>query len=687
MADIAAGRGRAPKAFMTKQAIDSAAVWRSRGKEGAPAGLVRTSPAKASLSLPGFIEPQLASLAEKPPTGADWVHEIKFDGYRMQLRSEAGTASLRTRKGLDWSDRFPEIAAAAAKLADGLIDGEVVALDSTGAPDFAALQAAIMEGKSRDLVFFAFDQLFAGQKDLRALPLSERKARLNTTLADAPPNLRYVDHFVVAGDAVLQSACRMHLEGVVSKRIDAPYESGRSQSWIKSKCRAGHEVVIGGYTTTNGAFRSLIAGVNRGGRLAPVGRIGTGFGRETVERLLPKLKALETDTSPFSGPTPNKGARPWGARNLGEVHWLRPELVAEIEYAGFTADGLLRQAAFKALRDDKPAAEVEAESPTSATHALKQPSKLVRATGPTGVMGVSISHPSKALWPDAGDEPPVTKLDLARYYEAVGPWLIPHIRGRPCSIVRFPDGIEVPDGIEGKERFFQRHTGKGQSALINEATVSGDCKPYLQFDRVEALIAAAQVAAVELHPWNCLPFEPENPGRLVFDLDPAPDVAFDAVILAAREVRDRLKALGLVSFCKTTGGKGLHVVTPVKADGVDWAAAKAFAREVCKRMAADAPDRYLITMSKAAREGRIFLDYLRNDRMATAVAPLSPRGRPGAPVSMPLTWAQVKAGLDPSKFTVRSVPQMLKGLTAWSDYDEGERSLAEAARRLAKTPT
>jgi bifunctional non-homologous end joining protein LigD len=660
MAEIAAGEGRAPTPFMTAKSVKPDAVWRTRDRGGALAG------------LPDFIEPQLATSADKPPTGAEWVHEIKFDGYRMQLRIQGGRASLKTRKGLDWSDRFPEITAAGAKLADGLIDGEVVALDSTGAPDFAALQAALTEGKTRDLVFFAFDQLFAGGDDLRSLPLSDRKARLKDSLAKAPPNLRYVDHFVVAGEAVLQSACRMHLEGIVSKRIEAPYESGRTTTWVKSKCRAGHEVVIGGYTTTNGAFRSLIAGVNRDGQLTAVGRVGTGFGRETVARLLPKLKALETDASPFAE-APKTGAGRWGARNLGDVHWLRPELVAEIEYAGFTADGLLRQAAFKGLREDKPAAEVEAEPPAAASHALKQPAA---ARGPAVVMGVSISHPDKALWPDGGDGRPVTKLDLARYFEAVGEALIPHIRGRPCSIVR------VPDGIEAKERFFQRHTGKGQSALIGEVKVFGDRNPYLQFDKPEALIAAAQTAAVELHPWNCEPFQPEQPGRLVFDLDPAPDVAFEAVIVAAREVRDRLAALGLVSFCKTTGGKGLHVVTPVKGDGVDWSAAKAFAREVCKRMAADSPDRYLITMAKAARGGRIFLDYLRNDRMATAVAPFSPRGRACAPVSMPLTWGQVKAGLDPARFTVRTVPGLLKGLKAWSDYGEGARPLVEAIERL-----
>jgi bifunctional non-homologous end joining protein LigD len=683
MIEIAHGKGRAAKPFMTAKGADAGAIWQSNRDDDAPAGLIEPAQAKSPTAktktvtrLPDFIEPQLAKALEKPPSGSGWAHEIKFDGYRMQLRTVDGKASLLTRKGLDWSSKFPEIVAAGAGLGDGVIDGEVVALDHTGAPDFAALQAAISDAKTKDLVFFVFDQMFAGKEDLRARPLSERKARLQANVEDAPGNIRYVDHFITAGDAVLLSACRMDLEGIVSKRLNAPYHSGRSESWGKSKCRQGHEVVIGGWTTTGEAFRSLIAGVNRDGELVHVGRIGTGFGRDVVSRIMPRLKALETDANPFKG----KGA----PKKAAGVHWVRPELVAEIQYAGFTGDGSIRQASFKGLREDKPATEVEAETPApAATTELAEPAPTIRTKtvtprGSVPVMGVTISHADKPLWPDAGDGKPITKLELAQYYAAVGDWMLPHLKGRPCSMIR------MPDGINGAQNFFQRHSAKGQSSLITEVEVWGDRKPYIQFDRVEALVAAAQTGALELHPWNSEPFLPEQLGRLVFDLDPAPDVAFEVVIESAREIRDRLETLGLVSFCKTTGGKGLHVVTPLKAKGIDWAVAKAFARDVCKVMAADAPDRYLINMAKKARTGRIFLDYLRNDRMATAVAPLSPRGRPGAPVSMPLTWTQVKKGLDPMTYTVRTVPALLKTLNAWEHYRDGERPLANAIKRLGK---
>ncbi len=682
MTEIANGKGKAASPFMTAKGAAAGSVWQSNRDDSAPAGLIvpvkaTSSKVKTVATLPAFIEPQLAKSLEKPPAGAGWAHEIKFDGYRMQLRTVGGKATLRSRKGLDWSAKFPEIVASGASLSDGIIDGEVIALDHTGAPSFSALQAAISEAKTKDLVFFVFDQMFAGKEDLRPLPLTERKARLESSIEGAAANIRYVDHFITAGDAVLLSACRMDLEGIISKRLDAPYQSGRSENWGKSKCRAGHEVVIGGWTTTGDAFRSLIAGVNRDGELVHVGRIGTGFGRDTVSRILPRLKALETDVSPFKGKTAPKKA-------VG-VHWVRPELVAEIQYAGFTGDGTLRQASFKGLRDDKPAAEVEAEEPAPAnTIELSEPTpaiiqtKTISPRGSVPVLGVTISHADKPLWPDAHDGKPVTKLELAQYYEAVGAWMLPHVKGRPCSMIR------MPDGINGAQNFFQRHAAKGQSALITEVEVWGDRKPYIEFDSVEALVAAAQTGALELHPWNSEPFSPEQPGRLVFDLDPAPDVAFEVVIESAREIRDRLEELGLVSFCKTTGGKGLHVVTPLEAEGIDWAIAKAFARDVCKVMAADAPDRYLINMAKKERTGRIFLDYLRNDRMATAVAPLSPRGRPGAPVSMPVSWSQVKKGLDPTVYTVRTVPPLVKKLKAWEDYCDGERPLANAIKRLGK---
>ncbi|HEY0266092.1 MAG TPA: DNA ligase D [Rhizomicrobium sp.] len=668
---IGKGTGKTPKPFMRAKAFKADAVWNSKAKdEPAPA-----KPKKVS-SLPKFVEPQLTRLVEQPPSGPDWVHEVKFDGYRMQLRIEGGKAKLLTRKGLDWTGKFAAIAKAAAKLPDAIIDGEVCALDHNGAPDFAALQAALSDGKSEPLIFFAFDLLFADGEDFRPLPLLARKERLQALLKKAPANLRTVEHFTSGGDAVLLSACRMHLEGIVSKRADAPYTAGRGDNWTKAKCRAGHEVVIGGWSTTAGKFRSLLVGVNRGDHLIYVGRVGTGYSAPKVKQLLPRLKAMAAKNSPFTG-TGAPRAEPG-------VHWLKPDLVAEIEFAGWTGDGMVRQAAFKGLRADKPADEVRAEMPKK-TRKLAEPkaakdvssSKTAKAASSV-VMNIPISHPDKPLWPDAGDDEPVTKLELARYYEAVGEWMLPHIAGRPCSMVR------APDGIDGEQHFFQRHAGAGQSSLFTLVKVAGDRKPYLQIDRVEALAAVAQAGGLELHPWNCAPGKPDMPGRFVFDLDPSPGLAFDDVVAAAKELKDRLEALGLAPFAKTTGGKGLHVVTPFDAGkSIGWSEAKAIAREICARMAADSPDKYLLNMSKAKRTGKIFLDYLRNDRMATAVAPLSPRARPGATVSMPLEWSQVKKGLDPKKFTVRTAPALIAKSKAWRDYGAGERPLLLVLKNLA----
>ncbi len=717
MNDIAVGKGRRPQPFMLSgQAATADAVWQSKpsvarahARSHAPShataaresstaqhttrktaartastagNTAKTARSRSTASPPEFIAPQLCKPVERPPNAGDWAHEVKFDGYRMQLRVARGKTTLKTRKGLDWSRKFQEIRALAADFPDALIDGEVVALDDHGSPDFGALQAALSDGATDNLIFFAFDLLFANGEDLRSLPLRERKSLLQTLLAGQDLGrkelIRYVDHVENAGDAVLESARRMNLEGIISKRLDAPYRSGRGGDWVKAKCRAGHEVVIGGWTQQSGQLRSLLVGVHRGKHLAYVGRVGTGFGRDQAARLTPRLQAVASDANPFGGENAPRRER--------GIRWVKPELVAEIEFAGWTSDGNVRQAAFKGLREDKSAAEVTAEMPASAAHieVVKPVAKRATAkhssrakvtasspdstrhssraaSGPGEVMGVVISNPGKVMWPKDAGHDAITKLDLAHYFAAVGDWLLPHIKGRPCSILRAPDGI-------GGQQFFQRHAMPGTSKLITLTKVSGDRKPYLQIDRIEGLVAVAQTAAIELHPWNCQPNRPEVPGRLVFDLDPAPELGFDAVIAAAKEIRERLEALGLITFCKTTGGKGLHVVTPLAAmsrSKLDWPQAKAFAQAVCTQMAEDSPDRYVVNMSKKVRTGKIFLDYLRNDRTSTAVAPFS----------------QVRNDLDPTRYTLLTLPPLAKS-KAWAEYFDSERPLEPAIRKL-----
>lgn len=629
--------------------------------------------------MPDFVAPELARLVDAPPIGSGWAHEAKFDGYRMQLRVEDGRAQLRTRKGLDWSVKFPEIVDEGAKLSDCMVDGEVCAIKDA-LPNFAALQQALSDGKTDELVYFVFDLLFLNGADLREEKLSRRKETLKKFLqAKRLPHFVYVEHFSVDGETMLESACKSGLEGIVSKRLDAPYRSGRSDLWTKEKCRGGQEVVIGGWWGGPSKLRSLLVGAWRGNNFMYMGRIGTGFNSENSGPVLRALNKLKRPVSPFTA-----GVKPPRAK---EITWVEPKLVAEVEYSNLTADGIVRQGSFKALREDKPArsvivetpkpvAEVEAETEnTMPAKTLARP--VAKAPGQSVIAGITISHPEKTLWPSSKEGAAVTKLELARYYEMAADRMLPHLVLRPLSMVR------APDGIEG-ERFYQRHVLAGVKGAV-PMKVEGEKAPYHAIDSLEGLIALGQAAVVEIHPWGAKKGDPETPERLIFDLDPAPELPFERVVEAANEMRGLLSALSFEPFVKTTGGKGIHVVVAIKGSPrkpVTWAEAKDFAKLVAEKAAQVAPQRYTANMSKKQRVGRIYIDYLRNDRTATAVGPWSPRARPGAPVAMPLFWKDVKRGLDPKAFSIATAAQIFKRADPWKDLIASAASLEAARKKL-----
>ena len=582
----------------------------------------------------GFVTPQLATLVSAPPRGEGWVHEIKFDGYRLLAVMADRHAELFTRAANDWSERFKPLCAAFAKLkvSSAVIDGEVVHLADDGTFSFHGLQNALSTEKLDHLRYYAFDLLHLNGVDLRARPLTERKALLQELMAGAPDKLLYSEHFAEPGDEVLSYACDLALEGIVSKRAEAPYRSGRTDLWLKSKCIKEQELVIGGYTEQPnhpGVLGALIVGYFEGDALRFAGKVGTGFTQAEARVLLKKLQERAVKASPFA-------SLPTDARR--GAHFVKPDLVAHVNFSEWTPDGKLRHPSFQGLREDKPAREVvrEKEKPLSAIakQGRTSPTRSAKARkDDASVAHVVITHPDRVLWPDAG----ITKLELARYYEAIAPRLLAQAGDRPISLVRCPNG-------SGGQCFFQRHVTDGMSSHVHGVKVSGhgEGKAYIYVSDAEGLVSLVQMGTIELHAWNAMVDDVKRPDRLIFDLDPAPDVAWDAVKSAARDVRANLKKFGLVSFLKTTGGKGLHIVVPF-ARGPSWSEAKQFARAFSNAMATDEPDRFTINSRKDVRKGRIFLDYLRNDETASAVAAYAVRARPGAPVSLPIDWKELSS--------------------------------------------
>lgn len=665
---------------------------KSKAKKGKKAKLSRSTRAASRLTtiagakpaaMPQSIDLQLATLVSQPPSGDEWLNEIKLDGYRITCRIDRGEATLYSRRRQDWTERFASIAAAAGELPveQAILDGEVVVFLNDGRTSFQTLQNALVDAGAARLSYVVFDLLYLDGYDLGEVGLEDRKRVLaELLLRQKDPRIQYLDHVVGQGDRFFAECCRRELEGIICRRRARRYVAGRGQDWLKAKCLLRQEFVIGGYTDSineHRPFGALLVGYyDKPGRLSYAGRVGTGWSQSSMAALATRLKPLRQAESPFVAPVD---------RSAGKTHWVRPRLVADVSFSQWTRDGRLRQPSFQGLREDKPAAAVGREEPKERTlgeastarprlpkrRSAAKPASTAKANGglrskrklrnnaantdmlperlQRQLEGVTLTNPDRVLYPEQG----LTKLDLALYYAQVGESMLPYVVDRPLSLVRCPRG-------RAEKCFFQKHrTGNIPASLPGIAVrEGGQLQTYFALKDLAGLMALAQLGVLEIHIWGSKGRDLERPDRVVFDLDPGPGVAWDRIVGAAVELRQLLAGLGLKSFVKTTGGKGLHVVSPIE-PSASWAEAKTFAKTVAQQLVAAEPTMYTVRLAKSQRQGKVFLDYLRNDRGATSVAPYSTRARPGAPVSVPLTWRELSSDISADHFNVRNVPERL----------------------------
>jgi bifunctional non-homologous end joining protein LigD len=679
--------GRPPRPSATKK--KTAKKRASKGND--------TEPRPQGAPLPDFVPPSLATLRATAPSGEGWVHEIKFDGYRIQARLDRGKVRLLTRKGLDWTSKFPNVAAAVAKLParTALIDGEVVIEDAGGVSSFSGLQAALKSSERDRFVYYVFDLLHVDGRDLTDLPMIERKAELERLVGKTQRGtIRYSDDFEEAGPEVLRHACQLGLEGIVSKRKDAPYRTGRSETFIKTKCSNAQEFVVGGYspsTVLPRAIGALVVGYYDQGRLIYAGRIGTGYTQTVARDLWKRLHPLEIDKPPFDQ-IPREEAR------RRDVRWVEPKMVIESHFRGWTADGLVRQAAFKGVREDKPPQEVVRELPAArgaegsaavvpkiaaeAAKAMTKTSKTkVRPSGRTSSGrqaksedgDVRFTHPDRVYWADVG----VTKQDLADYYHAVWDWMAPQVVDRPLALVRCPDGTTG-------QCFFQKHASAGLTEKKLRTVIDSKGRQIIAVEDLDGLLSLVQAGVLEVHVRGSMIDHLELCDRIVFDIDPGEGIGWADIVGAARDVRERLAAIDLQSFVKLSGGKGLHVVLPIS--GADWETTKSFAQAVALAMTADDPKRYVAKITKSLRTGKIFVDYLRNSLEQTSVAAYSTRARPGAPVSVPVAWEELGRTKGGNQYTVLNLAKRLGSLKQdpWRDIGRVKQKLPDL-RTLRKS--